>query len=76
MQLLQGSRKLLIKGGSFLQHRQPHCHPGNNIKIESFCFIFKSFCYNIFTNFPKKNGDGGLGNRKEPKGERHSLTLY
>ena len=27
--------------------------------------LFKSICYNIFTNFPKKF-DGGGGDRKEP----------
>ena len=32
-----------------------NCHPGNKYKIEGSWFVSKSFCYSIFTNFPKKN---------------------
>ena len=30
-------------------------HLENRFKTEAFWFVFKSICYNIFTNFPKKN---------------------
>ena len=33
--------------------------PAKNFKIEDFWFPFKSFCYKIFTNFPKKIGGVG-----------------
>ena len=32
-----------------------NCYPENKYKIEAFWFVFKSFCYQIFINFPKKN---------------------
>ena len=32
----------------------PNRRPGNKFKIEGFWFVFKSSCYYIFTNFPKK----------------------
>ena len=37
----------------------------NKVKTEAFWFVFKSICYKIFTNFPKKNRWWGE-NRKEP----------
>ena len=36
-----------------------NCHIKNECKFEAFWFVFKSFCYTIFTNFPKKIGGGG-----------------
>ena len=41
-----------------------NCHTRNKFKIEGVWFVFKSFCYNIFTNY--SNIFGGGGNRKEP----------
>ena len=40
-----------------------NCHPENKYKIEAFWFVFNSFCYKSFTNFPKSFGGGW--NRKE-----------
>ena len=37
----------------------------NKYKTEAVWFVFKSICYEIFTNFPKKNWWWGE-NRKEP----------
>ena len=46
---------------SFLKY-----HPENKLETEAFWFVFKSSCYKIFTNFPKKTLMVGGGNRKEP----------
>ena len=57
-----------------------NCHPGNQFKTEGFWFVFKSFCYHISTEFPKKIWRwwgfffGGGGGRKEPT-RMHMLTL-
>ena len=44
----------------------PNCHSRNKFEIEGFWFEFKSFCYTIFTNFPKKLAVVVI-NREEPK---------
>ena len=40
-----------------------NCHTKNKYKFEAFWFVFKFFCYTIFTNFPKKIGGGGKQKR-------------
>ena len=38
-----------------------NCHPETNFKREAFWFVFKSFCYRIFINFPKNFWWYGVG---------------
>ena len=42
-----------------------NCHTKNKCKFEAFWFVFKSFCYTIFTTFSKTIW-WWRGNRKEP----------
>ena len=41
------------------------CNTKNKSNFEAFWFVFKSFCYRIFTNFPKQNW--WWGDIKEPE---------
>ena len=67
------NRKLLISSSKMRDYilkkgeQSMYLNPTLSHNFEASWFVFKSFCYTIFTNFRKKNlVVGGGGNRKEP----------
>ena len=52
--------------------------PENKFKMEAFWFVFKSFCYQIFINFPKKvfGGVGGTEKSRNPNMGFHLCDFY
>ena len=74
--LMTENRKLLIFSSKMRDYIGKKCEqslylnsklsPENKFKMEAFWFVFKSFCYQIFINFPKKvfGGVGGGGQKK------------
>ena len=54
-----------------------NCHIKIECKFEAFWFVFESFCYTIFTNFPKKKLVVGGGGVKKKRAEfRCNVKMY
>ena len=78
------NRKLLISSSKMRDYIGQKCEqslylnsklsPENKFKIVALWFVFKTFCYQIFNNFPKKLlvMGGGVVNRKEPTSNQFS----